>query len=77
MPPPPTDEELACISSSNILDEELLPKQSERDCDWMSHVDGNGKTYYFNIKTQISQWKKPDELVSLKKLNLVVLKVIL
>lgn len=31
--------------------------------DWRSHVDNNGRTYYFNIKTQISQWKKPPDLV--------------
>ena len=65
MPPPPTDEELASISSTNLLDDELIPKKNEPKSDWMSHVDGNGKTYYFNVKTQISQWKKPDELVSI------------
>jgi hypothetical protein len=64
LPPPPTDEELASISSSNLLDEKLLPKEIEQKSDWRSHVDGSGKTYYFNVKTQISQWKKPDELVS-------------
>ncbi|XP_063695324.1 rho GTPase-activating protein 27-like isoform X6 [Bolinopsis microptera] len=62
LPPPPSDAELASISSENLLKNEPMPKKEDPKSDWMSHEDGNGKTYYFNVKTQISQWKKPDEL---------------
>ncbi|KAL5263642.1 hypothetical protein ACHWQZ_G008866 [Mnemiopsis leidyi] len=61
LPPPPTDEELASISVSNPQEKQPVSSKNEPRSDWMSHVDSNGKTYYFNTKTQISQWKKPDE----------------
>ncbi|XP_031627948.1 WW domain-containing adapter protein with coiled-coil homolog isoform X2 [Contarinia nasturtii] len=32
-----------------------------RLCDWSEHVSSSGKKYYYNCKTEISQWEKPNE----------------
>lgn len=32
-----------------------------RLCDWSEHVSSSGKKYYYNCKTEISQWEKPKE----------------
>eukprot|EP00096_Caligus_rogercresseyi_P010706 TRINITY_DN3996_c0_g1_i5.p1 TRINITY_DN3996_c0_g1~~TRINITY_DN3996_c0_g1_i5.p1 ORF type:complete len:1041 (+),score=429.16 TRINITY_DN3996_c0_g1_i5:114-3236(+) len=31
-------------------------------CDWTEHLSPDGKTYYYNAKTQESVWEKPKEL---------------
>ena len=68
LPPPPTDEELASISSTDITTSEtsLLSEKVEVEPEpgWISTPDSTGRIYYFNTKTQTSQWDKPDELVS-------------
>lgn len=29
--------------------------------DWSEHVSSSGKKYYYNCKTEVSQWDKPKE----------------
>lgn len=29
--------------------------------DWSEHVSSSGKKYYYNCKTEVSQWEKPRE----------------
>jgi len=29
--------------------------------DWSEHVSSSGKRYYYNCKTEVSQWEKPKE----------------
>ncbi|XP_066263300.1 WW domain-containing adapter protein with coiled-coil-like isoform X1 [Branchiostoma lanceolatum] len=28
-------------------------------CDWSEHISSSGKKYYYNCKTEVSQWEKP------------------
>lgn len=35
--------------------------------DWTEHKSSNGKKYYYNIKTEVSQWEKPREWVEFEK----------
>jgi len=30
--------------------------------EWSEHTTPDGKKYYFNSKTQVSTWEKPEEL---------------
>ncbi|KAG8258178.1 hypothetical protein J6590_035329 [Homalodisca vitripennis] len=43
-------------------------KREERDRvlrvgDWSEHLSSSGKKYYYNCKTEVSQWEKPREWV--------------
>lgn len=29
--------------------------------DWSEHVSSSGKKYYYNCRTEVSQWEKPPE----------------
>ena len=29
--------------------------------DWSEHVSSSGKRYYYNCKTEVSQWEKPKD----------------
>lgn len=31
--------------------------------DWSEHVSSSGKKYYYNCKTEVSQWEKPREWI--------------
>jgi hypothetical protein len=31
--------------------------------DWSEHLSSSGKKYYYNCKTEVSQWEKPKELI--------------
>jgi len=35
--------------------------------DWTEHKSSSGKKYYYNSKTEVSQWEKPQELVEAEK----------
>merc|ERR1719383_311107 len=37
--------------------------------DWTEHKSSNGKKYYYNVKTEVSQWEKPREWVDTEKLS--------
>ncbi|CAG9854105.1 unnamed protein product [Phyllotreta striolata] len=50
---------------NNCLDK---VKREERDRvnrvgDWSEHVSSSGKKYYYNCKTEVSQWEKPREWI--------------
>ncbi|XP_034667654.1 WW domain-containing adapter protein with coiled-coil homolog isoform X5 [Drosophila subobscura] len=38
-------------------------ERTARYGDWSEHVSSSGKMYYYNCKTEISQWEKPKEWV--------------
>lgn len=31
--------------------------------DWSEHISSSGKKYYYNCKTEVSQWEKPREWI--------------
>ncbi|XP_064466034.1 WW domain-containing adapter protein with coiled-coil-like isoform X7 [Ornithodoros turicata] len=35
--------------------------------DWSEHVSSSGKKYYYNCKTEVSQWEKPKEWIEWEK----------
>jgi WW domain-containing adapter protein with coiled-coil len=35
----------------------------QRIGDWSEHVSSSGKKYYYNCKTEVSQWEKPREWI--------------
>ncbi|CAL1270391.1 unnamed protein product [Larinioides sclopetarius] len=44
--------------SANDENERRLPV-----IDWSEHISSSGKKYYYNCKTEVSQWEKPKELI--------------
>ncbi|XP_065162182.1 WW domain-containing adapter protein with coiled-coil homolog [Atheta coriaria] len=45
-----------------------IDKRDERDRgtrvgDWSEHISSSGKKYYYNCKTEVSQWEKPREWI--------------
>ncbi|KAH9498124.1 hypothetical protein Btru_008321 [Bulinus truncatus] len=46
-------------------DKEQVQKSAIRVCgDWSEHISSSGKRYYYNCKTEVSQWEKPKEWIS-------------
>ncbi|XP_052813464.1 WW domain-containing adapter protein with coiled-coil-like [Mya arenaria] len=47
--------------SSNVKDNKNEAQKSAiRVCgDWSEHLSSSGKKYYYNLKTEVSQWEKP------------------
>lgn len=43
---------------SNIVS--LLKAYDSAD-DWSEHISSSGKKYYYNCRTEVSQWEKPKE----------------
>ncbi|XP_029851379.1 WW domain-containing adapter protein with coiled-coil isoform X2 [Ixodes scapularis] len=43
--------------------EESKEKLRQQVGDWSEHVSSSGKKYYYNCKTEVSQWEKPKEWV--------------
>ncbi|KAM8823256.1 WW domain-containing adapter protein with coiled-coil isoform 2-T2 [Spinachia spinachia] len=37
--------------------------QYEAGGDWSEHISSSGKKYYYNCRTEVSQWEKPKELL--------------
>ncbi|XP_047224547.1 WW domain-containing adapter protein with coiled-coil-like isoform X3 [Girardinichthys multiradiatus] len=54
-------------NSSNQCTETLASqsKPAERDPadDWTEHISSSGKKYYYNCRTEVSQWEKPKDLL--------------
>ncbi|XP_071054851.1 WW domain-containing adapter protein with coiled-coil homolog isoform X2 [Onthophagus taurus] len=62
-------------SSSNLSSRDRKPvhnncidKRDERERvtrigDWSEHISSSGKKYYYNCKTEVSQWEKPREWI--------------
>lgn len=40
----------------------LRPHQDPAD-DWTEHISSSGKKYYYNCRTEVSQWEKPKDLL--------------
>lgn len=40
----------------------LMLPQSTSQLDWETHTSTVGRTFYYNIKTQVSTWEQPEEL---------------
>lgn len=47
-------------SSQKSRDREYS-KKDKYSGDWSEHVSSSGKKYYYNCKTEVSQWEKPRE----------------
>jgi len=51
--------------SSTGKDKEQVQKSAIRVCgDWSEHISSSGKRYYYNCKTEVSQWEKPKEWIA-------------
>ncbi|GFS21789.1 WW domain-containing adapter protein with coiled-coil, partial [Elysia marginata] len=45
-----------------IKRKEQVQKSAIRVCgDWSEHISSSGKRYYYNCKTEVSQWEKPKD----------------
>ncbi|PNF20831.1 hypothetical protein B7P43_G12073 [Cryptotermes secundus] len=49
-------------------------KREERDRiarvgDWSEHISSSGKKYYYNCKTEVSQWEKPQEWMERERIR--------
>lgn len=40
----------------------VCPHQDPAD-DWTEHISSSGKKYYYNCRTEVSQWEKPKDLL--------------
>ncbi|XP_056277287.1 WW domain-containing adapter protein with coiled-coil-like isoform X1 [Pseudoliparis swirei] len=38
-------------------------RQQEPGDDWTEHISSSGKKYYYNCRTEVSQWEKPKDLL--------------
>ncbi|PNF20827.1 hypothetical protein B7P43_G12073 [Cryptotermes secundus] len=52
----------------------LQEKREERDRiarvgDWSEHISSSGKKYYYNCKTEVSQWEKPQEWMERERIR--------
>ncbi|GFO37608.1 WW domain-containing adapter protein with coiled-coil [Plakobranchus ocellatus] len=55
----------ASTSSSKEVSAQQVQKSAIRVCgDWSEHISSSGKRYYYNCKTEVSQWEKPKDWVS-------------
>nr|XP_057923488.1 WW domain-containing adapter protein with coiled-coil-like [Doryrhamphus excisus] len=53
-------------SSHHVADSHSVQsKPAERDPadDWTEHISSSGKKYYYNCRTEVSQWEKPKDLL--------------
>lgn len=39
-------------------------ERTARFGDWSEHMSSSGKKYYYNCKTEVSQWEKPREWIT-------------
>lgn len=39
-------------------------ERTARVGDWSEHMSSSGKKYYYNCKTEVSQWEKPREWIN-------------
>ena len=44
-------------------DERGVMERTARFGDWSEHMSSSGKKYYYNCKTEVSQWEKPREWI--------------
>ncbi|XP_049818689.1 WW domain-containing adapter protein with coiled-coil homolog isoform X2 [Aethina tumida] len=48
---------------NNCVDKRDDRERVSRVGDWSEHVSSHGKKYYYNCKTEVSQWEKPREWI--------------
>jgi hypothetical protein len=48
---------------NNSVDKRDDRERVARVGDWSEHVSSSGKKYYYNCKTEVSQWEKPREWI--------------
>uniref|UniRef100_A0A182Q015 WW domain-containing protein n=1 Tax=Anopheles farauti TaxID=69004 RepID=A0A182Q015_9DIPT len=56
------------VGGSNSVAGNSMSQSNDRDRvnrvgDWSEHVSSSGKKYYYNCKTEVSQWEKPREWI--------------
>nr|XP_032814580.1 WW domain-containing adapter protein with coiled-coil isoform X3 [Petromyzon marinus] len=53
------------ISNSHSSEQHKNPATQPHDLadDWSEHISSSGKKYYYNCRTEVSQWEKPKEWV--------------
>jgi pre-mRNA-processing factor 40 len=44
----------------------MPPGAAAAASDWTEHNAPDGRKYYYNAKTKVSKWVKPEELMSLE-----------
>lgn len=49
--------------SGNSINQSNDRDRVNRVGDWSEHVSSSGKKYYYNCKTEVSQWEKPREWI--------------
>ncbi|KAJ8272684.1 hypothetical protein GJAV_G00092180 [Gymnothorax javanicus] len=50
-------------SNSHSYQSRTSEAQYEPADDWSEHISSSGKRYYYNCRTEVSQWEKPKELL--------------
>ncbi|XP_052892996.1 WW domain-containing adapter protein with coiled-coil homolog isoform X2 [Anopheles moucheti] len=50
-------------NSANSVNQSSDRDRVSRVGDWSEHVSSSGKKYYYNCKTEVSQWEKPREWI--------------
>lgn len=53
--------DVSCTFLTRALLSCLHPQPYEPPDDWSEHISSSGKKYYYNCKTEVSQWEKPKE----------------
>ncbi|KAB0804381.1 hypothetical protein PPYR_01351 [Photinus pyralis] len=48
---------------NNCVDKREERERITRVGDWSEHISSSGKKYYYNCKTEVSQWEKPREWI--------------
>merc|ERR1712105_50794 len=51
-------------ASSSGANADLQKKPLRVSGDWSEYVSSSGKRYYYNCKTEVSQWEKPKDWIS-------------
>ncbi|CAL1580035.1 unnamed protein product [Knipowitschia caucasica] len=50
-------------NSSESLVSQNKPTEKDPADDWTEHISSSGKKYYYNCRTEVSQWEKPKDLL--------------
>ncbi len=53
--------DLIKLSCMKIRDKRDDRERIQKVGDWSEHTSSSGKKYYYNCKTEVSQWEKPKE----------------
>ncbi|XP_034071279.1 WW domain-containing adapter protein with coiled-coil-like isoform X1 [Gymnodraco acuticeps] len=50
-------------SDSHATQSKPADRHQEPSDDWTEHISSSGKKYYYNCRTEVSQWEKPKDLL--------------